>query len=65
VDNLKSAVLKRIIGQSPVFNQKYLDFSQHYGFGISACNIRKGNEKGRRHRLILARRTPNVMDSPF
>lgn len=46
VDNLKSAVLKRIVGQTPIFNQKYLDFSQHYGFGISACNVRKGNEKG-------------------
>ena len=46
VDNLKSAVLKRIIGQAPVFNQKYHDFSQHYGFGISACNVRKENEKG-------------------
>jgi transposase len=46
VDNLKSAVLKRIVGQDPIFNQKYLDFSQHYGFGISACNVRKGNEKG-------------------
>ena len=46
VDNLKSAVLKRIVGQDPVFNQKYMDFSRHYGFGISACNVRKGNEKG-------------------
>lgn len=46
VDNLKSAVLKRIVGQAPVFNQTYLDFSRHYGFGISACNVRKGNEKG-------------------
>lgn len=46
VDNLKSAVLKRIVGQAPVFNRKYLDFSVHYGFGISACNVRKGNEKG-------------------
>ncbi len=46
VDNLKSAVLKRIVGQAPVFNQKYLDFSRHYGFAISACNVRKGNEKG-------------------
>jgi transposase len=46
VDNLKSAVLKRIVGQAPIFNQKYLNFSQHYGFGISACNVRKGNEKG-------------------
>jgi len=46
VDNLKSAVLKRIVGQDPVFNRKYLDFSRHYGFDISACNVRKGNEKG-------------------
>lgn len=46
VDNLKSAVLKRIVGQDPVFNQKYLDFSRPYGFDISACNVRKGNEKG-------------------
>ena len=47
VDNLKSAVLKRVVGQSPVFNPRYLDFSQHYGFDIAACNVRKGNEKGR------------------
>lgn len=46
VDNLKSAVLRRIIGQAPVFNTTYLDFAHHYGFGISACNVRKGNEKG-------------------
>ena len=47
VDNLKSAVLRRIIGQAPVFNPKYLDFAKHYGFEITACNVRKGNEKGR------------------
>jgi len=47
VDNLKSAVLKRIIGQEPVFNPKYMDFSKHYGFTISPCNVGKGNEKGR------------------
>ena len=47
VDNLKSAVLKRIVGQSPVFNPKYLDFANHYGFTIAACNVGKGNEKGR------------------
>ncbi len=46
VDNLKSAVPRHIIGQAPVFNQKYLDFSSHYGFSISACNVGKGNEKG-------------------
>jgi transposase len=47
VDNLKSAVLKRFVGQSPVFNPKYLDFADHYGFTISPCNVGKGNEKGR------------------
>ncbi|MFW8601980.1 IS21 family transposase, partial [Desulfobacterota bacterium M19] len=47
VDNLKSAVLRRIVGQAPVFNPKYLDFAKHYGFKITACNVRKGNEKGR------------------
>ncbi len=47
VDNLKSAVLKRVVGQNPVFNPKYLDFANHYGFAITPCNIGKGNEKGR------------------
>jgi transposase len=46
VDNLKSAVLKRIVGRAPVFNPKYLDFAKHYGFSIAACNVGKGNEKG-------------------
>ena len=47
VDNLKSAVLQRLVGQAPVFNPKYLDFSKHWGFKISPCNVRAGNEKGR------------------
>jgi transposase len=47
VDNLKSAVLKRIVGKAPVFNPKYLDFANHFGFTIAACNVGKGNEKGR------------------
>jgi SAM-dependent methyltransferase len=47
VDNLKSAVLKRIVGIEPVFNPRYLDFAEHYGFDIVACNVGKGNEKGR------------------
>lgn len=47
VDNLKSAVLKRLTGQAPVFNPRYLDFARHAGFTITPCNIRKGNEKGR------------------
>ena len=47
VDNLKSAVLKRIVGKDPIFNPKYLDFANHYGFTIVPCGVGKGNEKGR------------------
>jgi transposase len=47
VDNLKSAVLKRTLGEAPVFNPKYLDFAAHNGFRIVPCNVGKGNEKGR------------------
>jgi transposase len=47
VDNLKSAVLQRALGQAPVFNPKYLDFAHHTGFTIVPCNVGKGNEKGR------------------
>ncbi len=47
VDNLKSAVLKRIVGADPVFNPKYLDFANHFGFTIAPCGVGKGNEKGR------------------
>ncbi|NOX35075.1 MAG: IS21 family transposase [Deltaproteobacteria bacterium] len=46
VDNLKSAVLKRTIGKSPVFNPRYMDFAEHYEFTIVPCNVGKGNEKG-------------------
>ncbi len=46
VDNLKSAVLRRIVGKSPIFNPRYLDFADHYGFSIVPCNVGKGNEKG-------------------
>lgn len=47
MDNLKSAVLKRHVGKAPIYNPRYLDFANHYGFALSACNVRRGNEKGR------------------
>jgi transposase len=47
VDNLKSAVLQRLAGIAPVFNPRYLDFARHHGFEIVACNVGRGNEKGR------------------
>jgi len=45
VDNLKSAVLRRLTGEAPSFNPRYMDFARHAGFTVIACN--KGNEKGR------------------
>jgi transposase len=47
VDNLKSAVLQRIIGQTPVFNPRYKDFADHYGFTIAPCGVGQAHEKGR------------------
>jgi transposase len=47
VDNLKSAVLRRLTGEAALFNPRYLDFARHAGFRIVACNKGKGNEKGR------------------
>lgn len=35
------------MGEAPVFNARYLDFSRHYGFEITACNVRQAHEKGR------------------
>ena len=47
LDNLKSAVLRRIIGEVPVFNPRYRDFADHCGYEIKPCGVRKANEKGR------------------
>jgi transposase len=47
VDNLKSAVLRRLTGEAPVLNPRYRDFADQAGFTIVPCNVGKGNEKGR------------------
>ncbi|HEX3081727.1 MAG TPA: IS21 family transposase, partial [Candidatus Saccharimonadia bacterium] len=47
VDNLKSAVLQRAVGDAPVLNPRYADFAAHNAFRIVPCNVGKGNEKGR------------------
>lgn len=47
VDNLKSAVLKRTIGEAPLLNPRYKDFADHYGFSISPCGVGQPHEKGR------------------
>jgi transposase len=52
VDNLRSAVLAHVRGEPPRFNPRYLDFARHYGFEVVACNVAKGNEKGRVERAV-------------
>ena len=47
IDNLKAGVLSHPLGEKPIFHPKYIDFANHYGFEISACNVRAPNEKGR------------------
>ena len=47
VDNLKSAVLSHPAGQPAIFNPRYIDFANHYGFEVRACNVGAANEKGR------------------
>lgn len=47
VDNCKVAVLEHSYYGDIKLNPKYLDFSEHYGFRIKACNVRAPNEKGR------------------
>jgi transposase len=47
VDNLKSAVLRRAVGEAPVFNPRYQDFADHFGFSISPCGVGQPQEKGR------------------
>jgi len=47
VDNLRSAVLQRAVGESPVFNPRYKDFADHFGFTIAPCGVGQAHEKGR------------------
>ena len=47
IDNLRSAVLQRSVGQAPVFHPRYADFARHHRFEISPCNVGAGHEKGR------------------
>jgi transposase len=47
IDNLKAGVLSHPLGEKAIFHPKYIDFANHYGFEISACNVRAPNEKGR------------------
>jgi transposase len=47
VDNCKTAVLEHPAKGAVKLNPKYVDFANHYGFEIVACNVRQPQEKGR------------------
>lgn len=49
-DNLRSVVLQRY--PTVRYNPAFLEFARHYGFSIHACNVARGNEKGRVERII-------------
>jgi transposase len=47
VDNLKSAVLRRALGEVPLLNPHYKDFADHCGFKVTPCGVGQAHEKGR------------------
>src|SRR5260370_8210506 len=53
VDNLKSAVLRRLTGTAPVFNPRYVDYARHHSFEIAPCNVAAGNHTAPLHSPVL------------
>ena len=47
VDNLKSAVLRRLVGQPAILHPRYQDFAAYFGFKIVPCGVGQPQEKGR------------------
>lgn len=68
-DNMKTVVLSHT-PHATVFNRRFLDYATARGFAVIACNVRKGNEKGRverpigfvRSRFWTGRRFTDLMD---
>jgi transposase len=68
-DNMKTVVLAHT-ATATVFNPTFLDYARARGFAVRACNVRKGNEKGRverpigfvRRRFWLGRRIRDLLD---
>jgi hypothetical protein len=50
-DNMKTVVLSHTAAAT-VFNQRFLEYARTRHFAVVACNVRKGNEKGRVERPI-------------
>jgi transposase len=68
-DNMKTVVLSHT-PTATVFNPQFLEYARARGFAIRACNVRRGNEKGRverpigfiRDRFWLGRRFVDLRD---
>jgi transposase len=50
-DNMKTVVVSHA-RHATVFNRRFLEYAKARGFAVVACNVRKGNEKGRVERPI-------------
>ena len=50
-DNMKTVVTSHT-ATATVFNPRFLDYARARGFAVRACNVRRGNEKGRVERPI-------------
>jgi transposase len=50
-DNMRTVVTSHT-ATAIVFNPRFLDYARSRGFAIRACNVRRGNEKGRVERPI-------------
>jgi transposase len=50
-DNMKTVVLSHA-RHATVFNRRFLEYARARGFAVVACNVRRGNEKGRVERPI-------------
>lgn len=50
-DNMKTVVLHHH-AKGIVFNRDFLEYASSRGFAVKACNVRRGNEKGRVERPI-------------
>jgi transposase len=50
-DNMKTVVLSHA-PHATVFNRRFVEYAKARGFAVVACNVRKGNEKGRVERPI-------------
>lgn len=68
-DNMKTVVLQHN-NQGIAFNRNFLEYASSRGFAVRACNVRRGNEKGRverpigfvRSRFWPGRRFTDLMD---